>query len=153
MPLPRKRVVQLTERMKAFLADNLPEGPGPLDDQTPAVQTPTQITPPQPLIFLRVRRAIKTVKNFFGVSRTYHGRPSGIPDADQSFRELITEDLQPRPPKSRRISDIIFPYPNLNAYRFLEWREYKIEGKPPVPAIRCASPDDFDKEDLRGVLI
>jgi len=77
--IPARRVRRPTERALAMLEDSLPEGPGVLqsDDEDPGVVAP-EAQPRSPLR-IRIRRILKTATNKFGLVRTYHGHPSGVP--------------------------------------------------------------------------
>lgn len=156
-PLPAKRVRRLTERMKALLADTLPEGPGPLADPADHDLPRSPSPEPDPLR-IRVRRVYKTLRNAFGISRTYIGRPTAVPDSDVTFGDMVNEDLRPTAPttKTRQsVRNIIFPYPNLSAFKFNMWhwngggKKTKAGRKELLNEVLLD--ESFNLEDLRGV--
>ena len=123
-PLPPTRIRRLTERAKAMLEDELPEGTGELlsDEDSQAPSQSSEELPPSTLR-IRIRRMVKTAVNKFGLIRTYHGRPSGVPKLQKS--DFLVDDLQPAqapestsPPKKKSVKDIIHPYPNLSSFLF-----------------------------------
>jgi len=124
--VPSQRVRRPTKRALAMIEDSLPEGPGVLqsDNKDSGVVTP-EARPRSPLR-IRIRRILKTAANKFGLVRTYHGRPSTVP---QSHRVNFLADDAPLPtsakpmpapssPEQKTVKDIIHPYPNISAFLF-----------------------------------
>ena len=88
-----------------MLEDEIPEGPGDLQPDEPreatAAEGETRLSPrpPSPLR-IRIRRIYKSMVNKFGLARTYHGRPSGIPKSHAA--DFLADSLQP-PPKPQTL--------------------------------------------------
>jgi hypothetical protein len=161
--LPARRVCRPTERALAMLEDSLPEGPGLLqsDDEDSGVITP-EARPRSPLR-IRIRRILKTAANKFGLVRTYHGRPSGVP---QSYQAAFLADDIPLPPSSKpvpapssvsepkTVKSIIHPYPNISAFLFnrFHWKGGKKTKKGRKELLEeVLLHDDFNVDDLRDV--
>ena len=86
-----------------------------LEPPTVHVETPPL---PQRRVFLLVRESYHATRNSFGLSRTYKGTPSSIPDRPDSDT-YIPSYHHPAPRQERRtIKEIIHPYPNLSAFLF-----------------------------------
>ncbi|KAF8965639.1 hypothetical protein BDZ97DRAFT_2057933 [Flammula alnicola] len=130
--LPTKRNRRPTERARAMLEDNLPEGPGDLqsDEEDGDMATSDSSLPQTSPLRIRIRRIVKSVANKFGLVRTYHGRPSGVPKSHRSH--FLAEDIRraensttasdPSPSKERKtVASIIHPYPNISAFLFNRW--------------------------------
>jgi len=147
----------------AMLEDSLPEGPGVLqsDNEDSGVVTP-EARPRSPLR-IRIRRIFKTAANKFGLVRTYHGRPSRVPQSHQA--DFLADDVplplssKPVPAPSsvsepKTVKSIIHPYPNISAFLFnrFHWKG----GKKPKKGRRellqeVLLHDDFNVDDLRDV--
>ena len=159
--IPATRIRRLTERAKAMLEDELPEGAGdllpdsePLEDR----QTPSQDLPSTTLR-IRIRRLAKTVVNKFGLARTYHGRPSGIPKTQKL--DFLADGLHPAqetppssPPKKKSVKDIIHPYPNMSSFLFNRWHwngNQKTKKNRMDFVELVAKHPDFKIDDIKGV--
>src|SRR6266567_8695434 len=73
--LPATRIRRLTERARAMLEDELPEGAGELllDEPLEDPQALSSEELPHSTLRIRIRRLVKTAVNKFGLTRTYHG--------------------------------------------------------------------------------
>ena len=122
------------------------------------LEPPTvRIEPPHtPLrrVTLLVRETFSQVRNAFGLSRTYKGVPSSIPDLpnNESFIPSYTHPTPNREPKT--IEEIIDPYPNLTSFLF----DYHFWTSGPTKSRRdrdstqeLLTREDFDSSDLEGV--
>lgn len=70
-------------------------------------------------VLLHVSEKVRTSRNRFGLSREYRRRPPRIPDANPTWRSLISEPVATNdslPRKKRSIRDIIWPYPNISSF-------------------------------------
>jgi len=124
--VPSQRVRRPTKCALAMIEDSLTEGPGVLqsDNEDSGVVTP-EARPHSPLR-IRIRRTLKTAANKFGLVRTYHGRPSMVPQSHQV--NFLADDAPlpasakpapaPPPPEQKTVKDIIHPYPNISAFLF-----------------------------------
>ena len=86
-PFPARRIRRLTERAKAMLEDESPEGDGELLlDNSETLEDPQTFPEelPRPPLQIRICRLVKTAVNKFGLTRVYHGRPSGTPKLQMS---------------------------------------------------------------------
>jgi hypothetical protein len=73
---------------------------------------------PERRVVLLVREHFDGMQNSFGLSRTYKGTPSIIPDQPNSST-YIPSYHHPIPPQEQRtIEEIISPYPNLSSFLF-----------------------------------
>lgn len=162
--LPRKRVSKPTARLLASLEDPedvLPEGPGPLERET-TLEPGAQSEAGAPVAAFATR-LFRTMVNSFGLAREYPSKPSRIPDADIAPSQLISDnvgDLEPtrddlEPSRTKSILDIIFPYPNMTAFRFNRWfwngsnKKSQLERGKLLDDVILQP--DFVPEDLRGV--
>ncbi|KAF7971982.1 hypothetical protein HWV62_19325 [Athelia sp. TMB] len=161
--LPPKRIRRPTARLLASLEDSedvLPEGPGPLNRE-PALEPTTQQDEPAVTLAPRVFR---TMANSFGLWREYVSKPPRIPDADIAPSRLVadnvgnlepTRDDSPPEQKKRSLLDIIFPYPNMSAFRLNRWfwngsyKKSQLERDKLLDDVILQP--DFDPNDLRGV--
>src|SRR6266567_2738650 len=143
-----------------MLEDELPEGTGELlsDEDSQAPSQSSEELPPSTLR-IRIRRMVKTAVNKFGLIRTYHGRPSGVPKLQKS--DFLVDDLQPAqapestsPPKKKSVKDIIHPYPNLSSFLFNRWHwdggKKTKKGRSDFIEIVAKHPD-FKIEDITNV--
>ena len=122
------------------------------------LEPPTvHIEPPQPSqrrVFLLVRETFQGGRNSFGLSRTYKGIPSSIPDQPDPTA-YIPSYHPPTPPREERtIEDIIAPYPNLSSFLF----DYHFWTSSPTKSRHdrdstqeLLTREDFDTRDLKGV--
>ena len=71
-------------------------------------------------VTLLVREIFRGVRNTFGLSRTYKGTPSSIPDQPNASEYISSykPPVAPQAQESRTIEDIISPYPNLSTFLF-----------------------------------
>jgi len=160
--VPSRRVRRPTERALAMLEDSLPEGPGVLqsDNEDSDVGTP-EARPRSPLR-IRIRRILKTAANKFGLVRTYHGRPSKIPQSDGA--DFLVDDAPlpassksvpgPSSPERKTVKDIIHPYPNISAFLFnrFHWKGGKKTKKGRKEFLQdVLLHNDFNVDDLRDV--
>ena len=74
--------------------------------------------PPIPRVTLLVREIFRGVRNAFGLSRTYKGTPSSIPDQPYASDYIPSYARPTTPQEPRTIEDIISPYPNLSTFLF-----------------------------------
>jgi hypothetical protein len=91
-----------------------------LDAIPVTVDTPEQPTetPQPPRVHLLLRPTHVQERNAFGLSRSYKGIPSSIPDQPNA-QSYIPEYSHPKPRnKTRTIEEIIHPYPNLSSFLF-----------------------------------
>ena len=127
--LPTRRIRRLTEHAKAMLEDELSEGPGDLlsDESFRESQgiVPSSEDSKRLTLRIQVHQLGKTAVNKFGLVRTYHGHPSGVPKSQKL--DFLTDNLQPTqdslaPPnpllKKKSVKDIIHPYPNISSFLF-----------------------------------
>lgn len=120
------------------LRDNLPEGPLPIraeDVDVPEIPAP----PPEPSritrVTLRVRRAMRTVANSFGLYREYKTEPSRIPDELEDIEDVTerpavvdeapTTEATPAIPAVPLPSETspanLGPFPNMSTLRFAHY--------------------------------
>jgi hypothetical protein len=69
-------------------------------------------------VFLLVRETVTSIKNKFGLLRTYKGLRSNVPDASINLASTYRAASPPTPPPTRTVEDIISPYPNLSSFLF-----------------------------------
>jgi hypothetical protein len=83
------------------------------------VDLPEPPTPlPTPRVRLLLRPSYTQQRNTFGLSRSYKGVPSSVPDQPSAL-SYIPGYIHPEPRKEPRpIQDIISPYPNLSSFLF-----------------------------------
>jgi len=87
-----RRVRRPTERALAMLEDSLPEGPGALQSDDEDSNMVTLDARPRSPLRIRIRRIFKTAANKFGLVRTYHGRPSAVPQSHPA--DFLADDVQ-----------------------------------------------------------
>ena len=161
--IPAQQVRRPTERALAMLEDSLLEGPGVLqsDDEDPGVVTP-EAKPCSPLR-IHIHRILKTAANKFSLVRTYHGRPSGVPQSHRA--DFVADDVhlpassKPVPAPSsasekKTVKSIIHPYPNISVFLFnrFHWKggkKTKAGCKELLQEVLLH--DDFNVNDLRDV--
>ena len=113
-------------------------------------------TPPAPgrRVFLLVRETFHGIRNAFGLSRTYKGVPSSIPDRPNSTAE-IPSYVHPSPRQEpRTIEEIISPYPNLSTFLFDHhfWTSGPTKSRRDRDSTQeMLGREDFDASDLQGV--
>ncbi len=146
-----------------MLEDELPEGAGDLlldDSETledPQTSFPEEL--PRPPLRIRIRRLVKTAVNKFGLTRVYHGHPSGAPESQMS--DFLTDNLQPPrqpatglPLNKRTVMEIIYPYPNISSFLFNRWHwdsgKKTKKGRADFIDVVAQHPD-FRIEDITGV--
>lgn len=103
---------------------------------------------------LLVRETFRGARNSFGLSRTYKGVPSFIPDQPNGAT-YIPSYRHPSPPQeSKTIEEIISPYPNLSSFLF----DYHFWTSGPTKSRRdrdstqeMLGREDFEASDLKGV--
>ena len=113
-------------------------------------------TPPAPdrHVVLLVRERFHGARNAFGLSQTYKGVPSSIPDHPNSSTYIPSYQHPATPRESRTINDIISPYPNLSSFLF----DHHFWTSGPTKSWRdrdstqeLISREDFEATDLEGV--
>jgi len=115
------------------------------------------IDPPPTLqrrVVLLVRETFSRVRNAFGLSRTYKGVPSSIPDLQnsKSFIPSYTHPTPNREPKT--IDEIIDPYPNLTSFLFDHhfWTSGPTKSRRDRDSTQeLLTRKDFNPSDLAGV--
>jgi hypothetical protein len=86
----------------------------PVHLDLPELQTPR----PLPRVQLLVRPTYSQSRDAFGLSRSYKGVPSSIPDNPGAL-SYIPGYSHPKPQKERRTTEeIVSPYPNLSSFLF-----------------------------------
>ncbi|TFK61425.1 hypothetical protein BDN72DRAFT_904115 [Pluteus cervinus] len=135
--LPEKRTRKLTSKLREMLGlpqDALPEGSGPLfayidaPEPPPPAEPEPLFVPPPPPPRRDLRALFKTFPNRFRTTRTYKGRPTGVPDRDTHFERFLSDTIHlardwrkkanPKPHPPREVNAIIHPYPNLSTLLF-----------------------------------
>ena len=105
-----------------------------------------------PHVRLLLRPSYTQERNAFGLSRSYKGTPSSVPDQPGALSYI------PRyvHPKSRReprtIQDIIFPYPNLSSFLLDHhfWTTSTTKSRNDRNLLRdLIARDDFSKDDIK----
>ncbi|KAH8981633.1 hypothetical protein EDB92DRAFT_176878 [Lactarius akahatsu] len=123
-PLPEKRIRRPTWKIRESMRDDLPEGPGALTSPAVAAANNTgplstdsgpASPPPNPPHILT---KICTTANRFALVREYQQHPSAIPDSQISWDSLIPDHINALPRKHRKVSDIIYPYPNISSFLY-----------------------------------
>lgn len=112
--------------------------------------------PPSPerRVMLLVRQRFSRVRNTFGLSRTYKGVPSSIPDLPNS-ESFIPSYIHPTPSQEpKTIEEIIDPYPNLTSFLFDHhfWTSGPTKSRHDRDATQeLLTREDFKPSDLKGV--
>ncbi len=146
--LPDKRQRRPTAKVLAALEDSLPEGPAPFDEaeELPSDQADASR---RPRVLLHVHERVQTLANSFGLSRIYRRRPTRIPDMGKQQEEYLATNIRAaKERKKRKISDIIFPYPNVSAFFFNRW--FKSGSKQKSDGERDLLKEIVGDEDFRG---
>lgn len=78
------------------------------------------VTPPAPdcHVTLLVRESFHGARNTFGLSRTYKGVPSSIPDQPNGSDWIPSYQHPTTPREPIMIEEIVSPYPNLSSFLF-----------------------------------
>lgn len=122
-----------------------------LEPPTVRVETPPI---PERRVTLLVRESFHGARNSFGLSRTYKGTPSSIPDQPNGD-EYIPSYRHPAPRQEQRtIQEIISPYPNLSSFLFDHhfWTSSPTKSRRDRDSTQeLLSLDDFKASDLNGV--
>lgn len=109
---------------------------------------------PERRVVLLVREAFHGARNSFGLSRTYKGTPSVIPDQPNP-NVSIPSYHHPTPPQDlRTVNEIILPYPNLSSFLFDHhfWTSSTTKSRRDRDSTQeLLTWEDFDASDLRGV--
>ncbi|TFK76058.1 hypothetical protein BDN72DRAFT_930755 [Pluteus cervinus] len=150
--------------------DALPEGSGPLfayidaPEPLPPAEPEPPLAPPPPPPRCDLRGLFKTFPNPFRTTRSYKGRPTGVPDRDTRFERFLSDTIHlcrdrrkkanPKPQPPREVNEIIHPYPNLSTLLFSNWS--MSSGKKTKQDRNVLMNDvlfhkDFRLEDIRGV--
>lgn len=120
----------------------------PLDLPQPAEPHPTR------RVFLLVREKVTSIKNKFGLSRTYKGLRSRIPDTTVDLESAYEPAPPPLSPPKRSIKEIIFPYPNLSSFLFDHqfWTSTGKKSRADRDQLsKLMAHPDFKQEDIVGV--
>ena len=113
-------------------------------------------TPPNPErnVTLLVRQSFHGTQNSFGLSQTYKGIPSSIPDQLNS-KTSIPSYHHPVPPQEQRtVKEIISPYPNLSSFLFNRhfWTSSTTKSQHDRDSAQeLLTQDNFKASDLNGV--
>lgn len=160
-PLPDKRVRRPTWKLREFVPD-LPEGPGQLRVDTKDTNTarvPELVLlngqPSAPDIDpLPAPAAIFTTINSFALVRKYQQHPSAIPDYKVSWKLLVLSQPPLAPIKPRKVSDIVYPYPNVSSFLYnLAWNRMCGVGITTNREMMTTTLSDtrFKPSDIKGV--
>jgi hypothetical protein len=115
---------------------------------------------PRSPLRIRIHRIFKTAANKFGLVRTYHGRPSAVPQSHRA--DFLADDVQlpvssePVPAPSsvsekKTVKSIIHPYPNISAFLFnrFHWKGGKKTKKGRKELLQdVLLHEDFNVDDL-----
>lgn len=105
-------------------------------------------------VTLLVQESFHGARNSFGLSRTYKGTPSSIPDQPSSD-VYIPSYHHPTPPQEQRtIEEIISPYPNFSSFLFDHhfWTSSTTKSRRDRDSTqKLLTRDDFKASDLEGV--
>ena len=105
-------------------------------------------------VVLLVRETFHDAQNAFGLSRTYKGKPSSIPDRPNSCTYIPTYQHPTPPEESRTTEEIIRPYPNLSSFLFDHqfWTSGPTKSRRDRDSMQAMlTRDDFNAHDLKGV--
>ena len=113
-------------------------------------------TPPGPArrVALLVRESFHRARNAFGLSRTYKGVPSSIPDQPHSDSWIPSYKHPETPREPRKIEEIIYPYPNLSSFIFDHhfWTSGPTKSRRDRDSTQeLLTREDFKASDLEGV--
>ena len=113
-------------------------------------------TPPSPArrVVLLVRESFRGIRNVFGLSRTYKGVPSSIPDQPNSSTYIPPYEHPATPREPRTIEEIISPYPNLSSFLFDHhfWTSGPTKSRRDRDTTQgLLAREDFKANDLKGV--
>lgn len=115
-------------RIPHAICDMLPEGTGPMLEHQPTPEhEPTPEPPPSGItrVILRVREAITSKMNSFGLSRVYPRHPGSIPDENVDINDL--SDIPSSDTTKSKAKDLAATvpdlgiYPNVSTLIFLHW--------------------------------
>lgn len=91
-------------------------------------------------------------RNAFGLSRSYKGVPSSVPDQPDA-PSYIPGYVHPEPQKEpRAIHDIVYPYPNLSSFLFDHhfWMSSTTKSRKDRDILRdLVGRDDFNTDDIK----
>lgn len=123
--------------------------PIPVHVDIPEPETPR----PTPHVHLFVRPSYTQERNTFGLSRSYKGIPSSVPDQPGALSYIpgyVHPEQRRRP---RAILDIISPYPNLSSFLFDHhfWTTGTTKSRNDRDLLRdLVARDDFNQEDIKN---
>jgi len=109
---------------------------------------------PNRRVTLLVRERFDGVRNAFGLSRTYKGVPSSIPDQPNSSEYIPSYGHPATPREPRTMEEIISPYPNLSAFLFDHhfWTSAPTKSQRDRDSTQeLLTREDFKASDLKGV--
>lgn len=121
-----------------------------LEPPTVHVEAPT----PTRRVTLLVRESFHGARNSFGLSRTYKGVPSSVPDQPNSNMYIPSYNHPVPPQQPRTIEEIIFPYPNLSSFLFDHhfWTSSPTKSRNDRDSTqKLLVREDFKASDLEGV--
>lgn len=116
------------------------------------IEPPPQAT--ERRVVLLVREHFHAERNSFGLSRTYKGTPSSIPDQPSSAAYIPSYSHPPPSKETRPIEEIFAPYPNLSAFLFDHhfWTSSTTKSRRDQDSIqKLITQEDFKASDLEGV--
>ena len=121
--------------------------------EPPTIHIETPAAPDRRVVLL-VREAFHGTQNAFGLSRTYKGVPSAIPDQPNSNTYIPSYEHPTLPREPETIDDIISPYPNLSSFLFDHhfWTSGPTKSRRDWDATQeLLVREDFVASDLEGV--
>ena len=117
-------------------------------EAAPPIPTPPSAKPPSHL-------QLRSVLDWFGLSRLYLIKPSSIPDSARVvFKEGATLTSTPTLRERQRLKDILKPYPSLSTFLFNHqfWTSSGSKSRNNRNALwNIIIREDFDTSDLKGV--
>ena len=119
----------------------------------PTIQIEPLPTPERRVVLL-ARQTFHGAQNSFGLSRTYKGTPSAIPDQPSSSTYILTYHHPTPPWDSRTTEEIVAPYPNLSSFLFDHhfWTSSPTKSRRDRDSTQeLLAWEDFEAADLRGV--
>ena len=146
-----------TRRPTQKIRDAHPEGPGSFESADPPSSPPRSPRRIQRVI-LHVTEKVRTLANRFGLSRTYSGRPSAVPDENVPVSQRYVPDaahVAADTAQPLSVPEVISPYPNLSSWR-MGYNHYcrgaiKSQADQTRFVQEVLLQEDFEKKDLVGV--